>query len=300
MTAPASATAGTLHYIPPVSAFEPKAPSSAPSNLLLWIGGLGDTLRSVQYPYALSAHLPPDWSLAQANLSSAALGWGTSSLSRDVAEIAQIVAYFRAQRTGKIVIMGHSTGCQDSLHYLCSNDEQGTRARVDGVVLQAPLSDREAIVQEMSKENYDRANSLAEEWINAGRGEDCLPLEVAASIFGPVPVSARRWLSLASPDKKGEDDYFSSDLPDERLRDTFGKITVPLLVLMGEKDQYIPPQVDSKAMVARWIKILKESDTPVDSQSGELLGGATHNLNGNPDEVVNELIRRVVAFLQSV
>ena len=40
----------------------------------------------------------------------------------------------------------------------------------------------------------------------------------------PAPVSAKRRLSLASPgpSHSGEDDFFSSDLDDERLATTFG------------------------------------------------------------------------------
>lgn len=292
-----SATPGTLHHIPPLTAFEPIPTSNDPQNLLIWVGGLTDTYHSVQYPYTFSSHLPPGWSIAQAYLSSAAQGWGTSSLGRDVEELSKIVGYFRQQRRGKIVIMGHSTGCQDSMHYISS---KGTREKVDGIILQAPVSDREALVHEMPKETYEQANKLAEHWIGTGRGEDCLPKPLTSTIFGPSPVTARRWLSLASPDKSGEDDYFSSDLPDERLQNTFGKVDVPLLILMGEKDEYVPPEVDRKAMVARWISFVEKNGGTVDGKSGELLGGANHNLNGNPDEVANELFKRVTGFLQTV
>ena len=196
--------------------------------------------------------------------------------------------------------MGHSTGCQDSVHYVSSKDQHGKRERIDGIILQAPVSDREAIVHETSKEQYDQANKLAQEWIETGRGEDCLPRAVVLSALGSTPVTARRWLSLASPDKRGEDDYFSSDLPDERLQSTFGKVSVPLLILMGEKDEYVPPHVDRKAMVGRWVKVLKENNAPVDSKSEELLGGASHNLNSSPEDVVDELCKRVIGFLESL
>lgn len=299
-SASASATSGTLHHIPPVSAFEPTPTSPNPSNLLIWIGGLFDTYHSVEYTYTLAKRLPSDWSLAQVNLSSAATGWGTSSLGRDVSELSKIIGYFRKTRKGKIVIMGHSTGCQDCMHYITSKDENGHREKVDGVVLQAPVSDAEAMAQAMPKERLEQANKLAEHWISTGREEDCLPQSLTSGIFSKCPVTARRWLSMSSPGGKGEDDYFSSYLSDERLRITFGKVNVPLLILMGEKDEYVPPQVDSKALVARWVDIMTESKSPVDNQSKELLGGATHNLNGDPAQVVDELQKRVTAFLKTI
>ncbi len=40
---------------------------------------------------------------------------------------------------GEIIIMGHSTGCQDSLLYL----GQGKDPKIKGVILQAPVSDIE-------------------------------------------------------------------------------------------------------------------------------------------------------------
>ncbi|KAF1345945.1 hypothetical protein BDV97DRAFT_359429 [Delphinella strobiligena] len=295
-----SATSGNLHHIPPINAFEPTPVHESPSNLLIWIGGLTDTYHSVQYPYTLSKRLPNDWSLAQVNLSSAGSGWGTSSLGRDVDELSKIVAYFGEHRKGKIVIMGHSTGCQDCIHYLSSKDEQGTRAKVDGAILQAPVSDAEAIKQEVPKEQYEKANKLAKEWIDTGRGEDVLPQAHVSGIFGSCAITARRWLSLASPDGNGEDDYFSSYLSDEKLQSTFGRVKVPILVLMGEKDEYVPLHVDRKAMVGRWVKIMRENNSPVDGKSEELLGGASHNLNGNSEEVVDELINRVTTFLKTV
>lgn len=215
-------------------------------------------------------------------------------------ELSTIVKYFRGQRKGKIVLMGHSTGCQDCMHYTSSVAPSGEREAIDGIILQAPVSDREAMVHELPAEIYEQGNNLAREWIADGRAEDCLPLALTSGIFGSCPVSARRWLSLASPDGKGEDDYFSSDLPDERLGETFGRARLPVLVLMGERDEYVPPQVDRKKMVDRWVGVVRGSGGVVDKTSQDLLGGACHNLNGDGEEVVDELCERVLAFLSTI
>ena len=191
--------------------------------------------------------------------------------------------------------MGHSTGCQDCLHYFASEDKRGDRAKVDGVILQAPVSDREAMVKDMDKKEYDDACKMAEAWIKEGKGEHILPLNVTADMFGRNPLSARRWVALAC--QGGEDDYFSSDLPDSRLQSTFGKVDKPLLILFGEEDEYVPDHVDRKALVNKWIPFVKGK---VDEQSKELLVGASHNLNGDDEEVADELIKRVGKFLTAI
>ncbi|KAJ9629698.1 hypothetical protein H2203_002079 [Taxawa tesnikishii (nom. ined.)] len=308
MSSPNSITSvpGVLHHIPPITAFEPtsRLQRSLNVNTLIWIGGLFDTYLNVSYPYTLAQQLPPNWSLVQILLSSSAHGWGTGSLNFDVAELGRAVAYFKVRRPGgKVVLMGHSTGCQDGLHYAVSPVKEGlNRPQIEGLILQAPVSDREAIVKDLSAEIYDATNGMAARWISQGKGEDCLPLSATKRVFGSCPVSARRWISLASPgpDHAGEDDLFSSDLSLERLRSTFGKMPphTPLLLLYGGSDEYVPSHVDREALIRKWVAVVKEGNGNVDETSAKLLEGATHNLNKDPENVVQELCSRVIAFLR--
>lgn len=117
-------------------------------------------------------------------------------------------------------------------------------------------------------------------------------------------MSARRWLSLASPDKNGDDDLFSSDLGEDRLRETFGRIPreTALLVIFGEEDEYVPEFVDKEGLVKRWVRAVEEGGggAVVSGDSTRLLEGASHNLNGNPEWVVDELCRRVVRFVEEL
>lgn len=299
-----TSVSGTLHHIPPITAFEPTSRLQRSSNIntLIWIGGLSDTYLNVNYPYTLAQKLAPNWSLVQISLSSSAQGWGTGSLGKDITELEKAVAYFKARRPGgKVVLMGHSTGCQDGMHYAVSSVKEGkARPAIEGVILQAPVSDRQAMVQDMSTEAYESTNALAQKWIEEGRGEDCLPLGKTGEVFGKCPVSARRWLSLASPDGKGEDDYFSSDLGMDRLKASFGSIApqTPLLILYGASDEYVPDHVDRQALVKKWIGVVKEAGGKVDPVSEKLLSGASHNLNNDPEDVVEELCSRVMMFLE--
>ncbi|TQW00270.1 siderophore iron transporter mirB [Cordyceps javanica] len=148
--------------------------------------------------------------------------------------------------------MGHSTGSQCVLNYLSQPNpisaaaefdedlEHCLRLDVDGAIMQAPVSDREAIMlvlrdgfagrsSEELKSIWEKAEDFAKETAkNEPQSIDTLiPLWMTAPIYFNVPISVRRFLSLTSPDSPhspGEDDMFSSDLPDEVLAKTFGMI----------------------------------------------------------------------------
>ena len=206
----------------------------SPKNFLLFIGGLGDSILTVPYPSRIAESLPPTWGLVEVMISSSATAFGCGSLKRDADEIAECVKYFRSiNPDGKVVLMGHSTGCQDLMQYLTGDanklhskfederqerDDAGKRPRVHGAILQAPVSDREGIeVTGYDKNIFQQAITLAESWVKDGKGEDCLPLGLTNQFFGPIPVNATRFLSLTLPG--GDDDFFSSDLSDEMLAD---------------------------------------------------------------------------------
>jgi len=292
---------GIVHrFTPLLTAFEhtPKQPYDPQPNILLWVAGLSDGLLTVQYPTTISDRLPPGWSLVQVLLSSSNGGWGTASLQQDVAELAKCVEYFRKIRNGFIVIMGHSTGCQDVMEYLTGQGHE-SRPPIDGAILQAPVSDREALRKELSPEMYDKCVTMAQEMISVGKGEDMMPASEIQNPFG-APVCARRWLSLASPNHDGDDDYFSSDLTDSQLAKTFGSLpkrTCPLCILYSGSDDSTPDSVDKEALVKRWIGIVRAGGGVPDGINSGVVRGASHNLNGNPKEVVSNLVERTLRYL---
>ncbi|KAK5017394.1 hypothetical protein LTR39_001565, partial [Cryomyces antarcticus] len=243
--------------------------------------------------------LPPDWSLVRPLLSSSYNGWGTSSLKRDVKELGKLVDYLRGMRKGAvIVLMGHSTGCQDCIEY-ATGEGASERPPIDGIILQAPVSDREAMIH-MMPDQYRPTTELAQRWLDDGKGEDVLPNSATKAFFDSTPVTARRWLSLASPNRDGDDDFFSSDLSTESLRKTFGalKRSTPLLVLFGGQDQYVPDSIDKAGLVARWTATVKAAEGAVDEVNGGVVRGASHNLDGDAQEVVEDLIQRVKRYLR--
>lgn len=305
---------GTLHrYNHPLVAFEhsppqssPALPSTLPTHTLLWLGGLADGLLTVQYPATIAKSLPSSWRLAEVLISSSYEGWATGSLSRDARELAACVKYFqslRGKEGGKIVVMGHSTGCQDIME-LCVGTSKG-EVMLDGAILQGGVSDREAFADIAGKQGlkakFDAVVEKARKLVDEGRGSEIMQKE--GNAMGEMldsPMTAYRTLSLLS--KGGDDDYFSSDLEGETLEATFGTFPkeTPLVFLLGELDPYVPAEVGKEELLGRWTGFVKNGGGIVDDVNGGVVKGAHHNLDGDPEEVVQELVRRVLGFLKGV
>lgn len=236
-----------------------------------------------------------------ASLGSSGKSWGVSSIAQDAQEIAKMVAFVKELRPeGKIVLMGHSTGCQDCMEYVVGAKAE-EQPGVDGVILQAPVSDREALDKELPKAFMHEANQLALKMCREGRDKDAMPNRLTRPVFGRVAITARRWVDIASPgpDHVGADDYFSSDLPDERLARTFGKFPArtPLLILQMGSDESVPDYVDTGKLWRRWVAAVQAGGGIVDERWSGKVSDATHNLNGQPPEVVQRLTRAVTGFI---
>jgi hypothetical protein len=186
------------------------------------------------------------------------------------------------------------------MEYLTGLDHE-TRPPIDGAIIQAPASDREAIVMDMDPDLYRWSCGAAKRMVEEGLGDEILPSYETMGFF-PCPVSAKRWLSLASPDHDGDDDYFSSDLKDEQLTKSFGRLParIPLSILFSGNDEYIAKTIDKSGLIARWSEIAKTGPGSVDIENSGVIDGASHNLAGNPDEVVGALVKKVFSFLSGL
>ena len=280
---------------------------------------------------------PTEWSLFNILLSSSYGGFGVGSLDKDVEEISQCINFVREYKasrlpeTGKVVIMGHSTGSQDVFHYLHSPNplprlrqsesqiKSIVRPAVDGAIVQAPVSDREHLLDSLKNGTpeytpdqlvacYDELVELSKKQPDSDSVETVLPLSKTATLGWPsdIPICARRFWSLASPESPAnpsKDDVFSSDLPDQRLQETFGAIATrkllgtQLLVLYSGNDEYCPKWVSKEALLQRWKDVLK--DKWCESGSG-VIEGASHNVRGVGEAPQRDLIHRVTHYLGSV
>lgn len=112
-----------------------------------------------------------------------------------------------------------------------------------------------------------------------------------------APITAYRTNSLLA--SGGDDDYFSTDLPSPTLKKTFGAIPkeVPIMFLLGSEDPFMHPSTDKKELLERWAGFVREGGGRVDEVNGGIVEGGHHNLDGDPEEVVGDLVKRVVGFL---
>lgn len=280
------------------------------------------------------------------NVTSSYQAWGVGHLDRDTDEIGECVRYiqeYKAERFGKekrnVVLMGHSTGSQCVLHYLYRENphtrilpfdpglKHVERPPVDGAIMQAPVSDREAIAwvlewgvgetgPEEARDVYERLQRMARESEKADDSafDTLLPLSLTSRIGYPAntPISCRRFLSLVSPDSPGsprEDDLFSSDLSDETLGKTFGMVGrrgllgYKLMVTMSGADQSVPDWVDKEKVLSRWKNATDccEGDGIWDVDCSGVIPGASHALsNDDQTEARKDLVSRVLGYLDGL
>lgn len=144
----------------------------------------------------------------------------------------------------------------------------------------------------MPPDFYTTTLNHAEDMIQRGEKDEIMPKALIPPIFSS-PITAYRWHSLIA--KGGDDDFFSSDLDDERLAGTFGGLTRPTLVVPSEDDEMVPPAVDKDGLLRRWIRAAPEGI--VSGLSG-LVPGADHALSESGPQ--KWFVERVVDFLRKL
>ncbi|KAL5541676.1 hypothetical protein UlMin_009386 [Ulmus minor] len=242
---------------------------------VIFIGGLTDGFLATEYLEPLAIALDKEKrSLVQLLLSSSYSGYGTSSLQQDAAEIDQLVSHLINKEDSEgVVLLGHSTGCQDIVHYMRTNAACSRAVRA--AILQAPVSDREyrATLPETAS-MIDLASSMIKE----ERGSELMPREADPG----APMTAYRYHSLCA--YMGDDDMFSSDLSDDQLRMRLGHMSnTPCQVIFSMSDEYVPDYVDKKALVERLCKALGGAEK-VEIEYGN------HSLSNRVEEAVKAII----------
>lgn len=287
------------------------------------VGGLTDGFFALPYLPHLAELLRKNntanettvsWSLVTPLLSSSHRGWGTSSLDRDARELLELSRHLREHRGIEgVVLLGHSTGCQDAVRYAeqerersaesaSGDDDSGSgnkRATAApppsppllGIVLQAPVSDRECFFLSpetvpLARERLERArtcSAVAKEEEEEGEKDAAADAIVFfMREWDGAPVSARRWRSLV--EKGGDDDYFSSDFSDQELSEKLWALAgrrkeksggagagegkdeesaaddassfFPTLILSSLREQHLPEDYDTAAHGRRLARVI--------------------------------------------
>lgn len=195
---------------------------------IIIIGGLTDGLLSLPY-FSLLADKGRSrgFSVIQPLLSSSYTGYGTSSLEQDSQELAALIEFLVDREIKSIILLGHSTGCQDILWYLKYRYKY--EHNVKRVILQGPLSDRDYF--STSLPNYTELLYWAAAKVRVNKGDELYP-----QLFCNAPITAYRLYSLLAP--LGDDDFFSLDLNASERRDKFGVVPVPVAVAFSAMDEY--------------------------------------------------------------
>ncbi|XP_076952733.1 UPF0613 protein PB24D3.06c-like [Bidens hawaiensis] len=242
---------------------------------LVFIGGLTDGFLATDYLEPLAIALDKQkWSLVQFLLSSSYTGYGISSLKQDALELDQLINHLiNKEDSEAVVLLGHSTGCQDIVHYMGTNSACSRAVRA--AILQAPVSDREfrATLPETAG-----MIDLASKLIAEGRGSELMPRESNPD----SPITAYKFHSLWA--YMGDDDMFSSDLSDDQLKQRIGHMcNTPCQVIFSMADEYVPDYVDKKALVQRLCKALGGAEK-VEIEWGN------HSLSNRVGEAVDAII----------
>lgn len=212
-------------------------------------------------------------------LSSSYSGYGLVSLHQDVEELDLLIDYLELNlHVKRIVLCGHSTGCQDIIFFL---KYAKNKTKIWKGILQGPASDRESytLLAKDIKPDFEKAL----ECVNSGNGNQIFDIPYAL----PHPLRAFRFVSLAG--RMTEDDMFSSDLTDLELQTQLGHVEVPLLLVFSLEDEYVPPTVDIPALSQRISKQLKQSQVL-------LLKAANHSIS--QEEPQRIFISSILEFIK--
>mmetsp|Transcript_19826 Transcript_19826/g.25528 ORF Transcript_19826/g.25528 Transcript_19826/m.25528 type:complete len:316 (+) Transcript_19826:104-1051(+) len=269
-------------------AFESPSASTGISHLTtkkcILLGGLSDGLMPVPYTEKLEQCCTENgFSLVQPILSSSYTGFGHGSLDRDCEEIQQLMDYLEVHRSPEgsecqFCLVGHSTGCQDIVHFL-KRAPFKYRAKVHGFALQAPVSDREHAEME---EGYAQNLALAQQMRENKKIDECMP----RSAFW-APITARRFLDLQ--ERGGTDDYFSSSYSDDELQQRIGHCVIDKagdgtcqrhgLIAYSAAEEYVPEHVDCKLLSDRLAQAMNFAVEEGPRARSICIPSANHNLS---------------------
>lgn len=179
---------------------------------------------------------------------------------------------FGAQRGyKKIILVGHSTGCNKISYYL----SRKSPALVKGAVLLGAVSDYAEAKKNVPARQLARALNYSYRLVKAGRDHELLP-----SHIWPRAMDAQRFISLNTPDS--EEEIFTYASPDKKPV-TLRKIKPPILVVLAEQDEFGDrPMIE----IAQWFEqALKDKAALV-----KVIKGAPHSFAGKNNQVAKIML----------
>ena len=166
----------------------------------------------------------------------------------------------------RIILQGHSTGCQKSTYYLYKTGDK----RIKGLILMGATGDYDILKKELGRK-LPRAVRIARNMIKAGKTDQITPNWI--SYYTP-----QRFLSYAIPTNP-EARMFNYD---SNLKE-FSKIKCPILVIFGSKEQHATKPIKEH------INILKKATTSSRFDSA-IINGSNHSFKGKEREFTRVIV----------
>ena len=185
-------------------------------------------------------------------------------------DIDAVVRFLRKKGYKKIFLLGHSTGANKIAYHYWKTKGRG----VAGLALLGPLSDIPVLKKELGRK-YRAAIKWAGVMVKKRKGKTFMP----PSFVGDAFWSAERFLSIAREGSR--EDTFPYYNPRRKFY-WARKIHVPVIVLIGGKEQYADRPVQ---------KILEAFKKQISDKffSGKIIKGADHGFTGKEKELARTI-----------
>ena len=187
----------------------------------------------------------------------------------------------KAQKLGykKIILLGHSLGCNKVIYYLYKN----LGVEVAGVVLVSPPDMVGSVEIEKYSENHNKFLMQARELVQAGKPREVLD----GKIWDWYEISAQTYLSLF--ERSGPAD----NLPVLRNPDEFeqlASIKQPILGIMGEHDDIEIRNLKDD------IELIKSKATASSDFIVQFVEGANHSYENRENELASVVVNWLKQF----
>ena len=204
--------------------------------LLIFVHGMGSNFyRSALKKAFLEAAPEQGMGILSFNNRGAERGTEDERFSACLQDLDAAAEFARRRGYRRIVVAGHSTGCQKIVYW----QARRRNPAVAGLVLLAPADDHAVLKRDLGK-RFEKKVAWAREQVSAGRPD--------ASVTGLYErFNARRFLSVADP-RSPEANLFRY----EGSLMQFRRVRCPLLAVFGENEEFaaIPP-ADMLAILRR-------------------------------------------------
>ncbi len=202
------------------------------------------------------------------------VGAGYEKFEECIFDIDAAISYLVSQGFSEVILVGHSTGANKACYYAATQKDP----RVVGVVLSGPLSDRYS--SGYSPEKYAEYKAFMEKKIADGKGDELL------SGYDFFTLTPHRWMSLYV--EGSAEDIFNYADGKNALKE-FSKIVMPLMVIIGQKDEHAD-------MPVKEIQKLFNSHTTSKNYKSVIIPDALHSFEGKEKETVETIVDWVSAI----